>query len=83
MQTAEFLKNSIISVKSKSNSKLFLPLFQGSRWIRILKNIEVENLVTHALSLGRPNNFVRVGYSLYFMPGVDKRTVFVPMAEIV
>ena len=36
--------------KSKPNAKIFYPVHQGPRWDRIMKKMEVENLVTHPLS---------------------------------
>ena len=33
--------------ESKPNSKILWPVYQGPGWVRIMKKIEVENLVTH------------------------------------
>ena len=33
----------------ETNSKILKPVYQGPRWIRIMKEMEVENLVTHSL----------------------------------
>ena len=38
-----------ISAKSKPNSKILKPVYQGPVWVRIMKKMEVKNLVTHSL----------------------------------
>ena len=37
-----------ISTKLKPNSKILKPVYQGPRWVRIMKKMEVKNLVTHS-----------------------------------
>ena len=49
MHTAELFKNLHILAKSKPNSKILEPVYQGPRWVRTMKQMEVENLVTHSL----------------------------------
>ena len=48
IHTAEFIKNLNILVKSKPNSKILYPVYQGPRWVWIMKKA-VKNLVTHSL----------------------------------
>ena len=38
-----------ISVKLKPNSQMLKPVHQGPGWVRIMKTMEVANLVTHFL----------------------------------
>ena len=40
---------STISDKSKLNLKILYPVHQGPIWVRIMRKMEVENLVTHSL----------------------------------
>ena len=40
---------STISDKSKLNLKILYPVHQGPIWVRIMKKMEVENLVTHSI----------------------------------
>ena len=42
-------KNSNISAKLKPNLKILKPVLWGPGWVRIMKKIDVENLVTHSL----------------------------------
>ena len=44
-----FVKELCISAKSKPNSKILFPVYQGPRWVLIMKKIEVENLAKHSL----------------------------------
>ena len=38
-------KSSNISAKSKQNLKMIKPVYQGPRWVRMMKKLGVENLV--------------------------------------
>ena len=38
MHTAELFKNLNISMKSKPNSKILYPVYQGPRWVQIVEN---------------------------------------------
>ena len=45
-----------ISAKSKLNAKILQPVYQGPRWVQIMKKLEVENLVTKRNSASRARN---------------------------
>ena len=50
MHTAEFL-NFVMEYlgKIETEFEITFPVYQGPRWVQIMENIVVKNLVTHSL----------------------------------
>ena len=49
-----------ILAKSAANKKLIKSVHQGPGWVRIMKKIEVENLLTHSLKILEVRYFMMI-----------------------